>query len=353
MTDVVIHIGMGKTGTSSLQEWFGRNRPVLADHGVLYPTTPGRFRHVKLGLMTTPVDELNEMPAWRRMNRDDPERYQAEMRAATISEIRDAALPRVLLSNEGHFGSSEAAIAELGGFLGSFASSVRVVVYLRRQDDHLLSRYQQLVKVGSTERLASRVDVDLSDLYDYAARLTTWQRVLAPDALVVRPFEREQLAGGSLQQDFLDTAGIDLREDALAPVPRTNESLDAEAVELLRLLNLFRVEQRGATAGQIDNRDLITRLAGRPGTGPTLGLPADLLDPFLARWADSNAEVARTWLGREDGTLFRSSQRSTNVVTEQGLDPRRLPRLLKVAGVARADRAGVRRLAEREARSAK
>ena len=352
MTDVVLHIGMGKTGTSSLQEWCGRNRPVLAEHGVLYPRTPGRFRHVRLGLMTTPLADLHKMPAWVRMNRNDPEAFQAEVRAEALAEIRSAGLPRVLFSNEGFYGSSEEAVAGVRDFLSSFASTVRVVVYLRRQDDHLLSRYQQRIKVGATERLASRLDVDLTDLYDYAARLSLWQRVVEPTELVVRPFEREQFVGGSLNQDFLAAAGISVPADALASLPRTNESLDADAVEFLRIFNLFRVEEKGATDGQIDNRDLVARLSARGATGPTLGLADDLLDPFLARWADANATVARTWLGRPDGVLFTSAKRSSNVTTEQRLPLDRLPDLLEVAEVSAADRSGVRRVAEREAASA-
>ncbi|HEX5860251.1 MAG TPA: hypothetical protein VFY58_00315, partial [Nocardioides sp.] len=47
---VVLHIGMGKTGTTSIQGWLHRNRERLAERGILYPASPGERRHVRLGL---------------------------------------------------------------------------------------------------------------------------------------------------------------------------------------------------------------------------------------------------------------------------------------------------------------
>src|SRR5215471_11213896 len=48
--DVVLHVGMRKTGTSSIQFFLRDNREPLASRGVLYPTTPGRARHYRLSL---------------------------------------------------------------------------------------------------------------------------------------------------------------------------------------------------------------------------------------------------------------------------------------------------------------
>jgi hypothetical protein len=38
--DLVLHIGSGKTGTSSIQGFLHRNRDRLATLGYLYPRTP-------------------------------------------------------------------------------------------------------------------------------------------------------------------------------------------------------------------------------------------------------------------------------------------------------------------------
>ncbi|HNQ42503.1 MAG TPA: hypothetical protein PKL22_10430, partial [Saprospiraceae bacterium] len=36
---LILHVGMGKTGTTALQNFFWRNRDVLAHHDIAYPET--------------------------------------------------------------------------------------------------------------------------------------------------------------------------------------------------------------------------------------------------------------------------------------------------------------------------
>ena len=118
--------------------------------------------------------------------------------------------------------------------------SVRVVVYLRRQDDHACSRYQQVVKrSGEIRRLAERVEeMDLSEVYDYHSRLVAWRDLMRPDELIVRRFERRPLPQRVALRDFVDAAGIGI--DPRTSGPTRNESLDAESVEFLRLFKSYR-----------------------------------------------------------------------------------------------------------------
>ena len=43
--DCIIHIGTGKTGTTSIQNVLARRRAVLQRAGILYPETLGRTNH--------------------------------------------------------------------------------------------------------------------------------------------------------------------------------------------------------------------------------------------------------------------------------------------------------------------
>jgi hypothetical protein len=214
----------------------------------------------------------------------------------------------------------------------------------------MVSRYQQGVKIGWVVRLRDWAQEDMSDLYDYRGRIGMHARLLAPTDFVVRPFETERFVDGSLVQDFLDAARIDARAEDLKQVPNLNKSLDAESVEFLRLLNLYRVEQEGATAGLIDNRALTKRMA-EVSTGPTLTLPDSVLDAFMEQWEESNRAVAREFVGDETGQLFRAPRKTANTTTEQRLDPARLDHFITLLELPEHMRAPLRRLAEREAKA--
>jgi hypothetical protein len=347
--DLVLHIGSGKTGTSSIQGFLHRNRDRLATLGYLYPRTPGPTRHTRLGLFIQPDDSLDDRIAWHRQGASSPEAFRKSFRRRLLREIDQSGLSHVLFSDEALYGSSAEALRRLRRFVDRIAGSRRLVVYLRRQDDHLVSRYQQVVKIGETRRLAAWArDPDHSDTYDYYDRLRTWERLLEPDEFVVRRFEPDSFVAGSLLQDFVDAAGIDVRADEMAQGPSRNRSLDAESVEFLRLLNIYLVENEGAEVGLIYNRDIVKRLA-ELSTGPVLTLPTPFLDDFMAQWEEANRAVARRYLRAATGDLFRMPRRTGNTTTEQHLDPDRLDHFLTLSELPEQARAPLRALVEREA----
>ena len=67
--DVILHLGIGKTGTTTIQHSMRLSRPALAERGYLYPRTPGPVRHAKFGLYFRSDEELDSMPAWHQLVR--------------------------------------------------------------------------------------------------------------------------------------------------------------------------------------------------------------------------------------------------------------------------------------------
>lgn len=212
----------------------------------------------------------------------------------------------------------------------------------------MVSRYQEGVKIGWVMRLCEWVEEDMSYLYDYYTRLLRHEQLLAPTELVVRRYELDSFVNASLYQDFLDAAGIDVRAEDLEQGANRNQSLDAESVEFLRLLNLYRVANEAATPGLVDNRQLVARLK-EVSTGPVLSLPASSLDRFMAQWDETNELVARRFLADESGQLFRMPRKTENIATEQRLDPDRLDHFFTVLELPERLHVPLRRIAEREA----
>jgi hypothetical protein len=255
----------------------------------------------------------------------------------------------VLFSDEALYGLPEQALRNVARFVGRLEGRLRVVVYLRSQDDHLVSHYQQVVKVGETRRLVERIQqADYSKIHDYHARLRSWQQHGQPDMLVVRRFEPDQFVGGSLHQDFLEAADIDVRADGSEQVESRNESLSAEAVEFLRIVNLLRTEDPSAAALASGNHDIVRRLANLA-DGPSLTAPDALLDEVMSRWDASNKAVAQDFID-DGGPLFREPRKTRNTTTEQHLDPARLEDFVTMLELPEQVHAPLRALAEREAK---
>ncbi|KAA1426301.1 hypothetical protein [Nocardioides antri] len=346
--EVVLHIGSDKTGTTSLQQLLRRNRRELAGRGILYPRAPGPVRHAGLGLYARPDHALLESRDWLRGGYPAPDVFRRRLRRRLVREVATWAPARVVLSDESLARMAPDSITRLRGLIDALGGPVRVVVYLRRQDDHLVSRYQQAVKVGEVLPLAAWALRDFSSMYDFAALLRNWQGALGPREIVVRPFERARFSQGSLEQDFLDATGMDVRLADLRPVELRNESLGVEAVEMLRILNLHRRENQGLPTWQISNRDHVKRLRGTE-SGPQVTLPEPDLDRFMQQWEESNRRVAVEHLGDPSGELFHAPRRTEGTTTDQVLDPARLDHYLALMEIPEQQHGAIRRIAEREA----
>jgi hypothetical protein len=346
---VVLHLGMGKTGTSTIQATFHRSRQRLAQQGILYPKSPGTRRHIRLGLAMQPDDGVpRRSVGWRRQVVDTPGELRPLFEEALFEELGQAAPRHVLFSDEALLTSTDEGIANLRELCDRFAASVRVVAYLRRQDDHLCSRYQQVVKrEGEVRTLGERARSDLSPTYDYHDRLEAWRELMRPDEMVVRTFERSRFAGGSLLADFVEATGLDVRVEDLAEIPSKNESLDAESVEFLRLVNLHRAERGELPDPKLNNTML--RTLDQASQGPTLTLPDAELDRFMEQWERSNAAVAREFAGRAGDQLFESGRKTRDTTTEQHLDPARLDHFFALLDLPPDLHEPLRRIAEREA----
>gem|GEM_PF-2017200 len=346
--DVVLHIGTGKTGTTTVQEVLGRSRAALRETGTLYPRAFGRVRHLRFGFLVRPDAELVKSPEWLRGGNADTD--PQELRRFVRRRFRRELTPdvrRVLISDEALYRRSVATIERVRRFTSARGGSVRVVAYLRPHVEHLASNYQQVVKGGAVARFDEWARSDLSHTYEYHRFLSRWRDHLAPDRLVVRIFDPDTFVGGSLVDDFLDATGLEVSSADLTSASRSNESLSAEAVEVLRLLNCHRVEHQGARAGLITNTDLVARLQDVP--GPTLTLPLDDLDRFLERWAGSDRQVAADFLGDSSSTLLRSRRKPADATTEQRLDPARLDHYLELLEIPEQEHPSIRRIADREA----
>lgn len=346
--DVVLHIGADKTGTTTIQQLFRHNRRALAERGILYPRSPGKVRHAGLSLYARPDEVLLASRDWRRGDSTDPAVFRRRLRRRLRREVVQSGASSMVLSDEALYRMAAVSITRLRGLVTPSARRLRVVFYVRRQDDHLVSRYQQAVKVGQVQPLDVWALRDYRNMYDFAGRIATWRDALQPTDVVVRPFERSRFHKGSLVEDFADASGIDLRVDDLRPIEVRNESLGVEGVEMLRILNLHRIQNLGLETWQISNRAHV-RMLRETTTGPQVTLPEADLDRFMAQWEASNRQVAIDHLGDPTGELFGEPRKTAGTTVEQVLDPTRLGHYLELLEIPEQEREPIRRIAELEA----
>ncbi|MDH3741784.1 MAG: hypothetical protein OER56_09315, partial [Hyphomicrobiales bacterium] len=234
--DCYLHIGTGKTGTTTIQRFLAHNRQALRKHGVLVPQVPGRTRHNGLYLYALNDDRAVTKTGAQRLKRAGPDQFRIDFATSLAAEIAKAGAGKVVLSDEGLAALRPAEIARLKALLEPLFANIHVVIYLRRQDEHVVSRYLQTLARGNTATLEEHTAMDLSHTYDYHAKLSQWAKHFQPASLRPRLFDRGEFRDGSLTADFL--AAIDLADAGpFTDTPAQNASLDARRARLVRLIN--------------------------------------------------------------------------------------------------------------------
>jgi hypothetical protein len=312
MTDqpqIYLHIGAEKTGTTALQAACDMNREQLARNGICYPKTPGLRNQILLTLYACNSERADDLR--RVADLVDPKAYRSFRQSfpeKLVSELQESGCEKVLLSNE-HMSSrirNANEVGRLAELLRRVSDDIRVLVYVRRQDECLLSAHSTSAKSGVIETLESKLNVDVTDpVYNYDLMLRPWTKVFGKEALMVKVYERSKMKDGDLVADIFSI--LDYTPDAsMQTPPRGNSRLDAYTLAFLLEFN------RHVPASQDSS---LNPLRGNIGAalevisdGPKPKCSAEDLQKVIDRFANSNRLVAREYLGIENGQLFSNSR---------------------------------------------
>lgn len=274
MSTLYLHIGSHKTGTTSLQRVFRKHlthREELAYIDLRRPRT-------KL------IRSTGQGKA-----------FQARINIEKAAEVLAAACDRsaagvFLASDEDFFWVDDAGnVAGLADVLKRHFDEIRIICYLRRQDQLALAHRKQVVEGHAAARF---YQVDVSPLprfrphyrryFDYTAKLEqVWAPAFGRKNIILRLFERPRLQGNDILTDFSAAIGIALPRKARVEV---NASLAGNQTYLGLEL---------ASAG-VDRDTRRTIISDLPGEGRYLPCRADA-EEFQAHFEGMNARLGRLW----------------------------------------------------------
>jgi hypothetical protein len=313
--DLYLHIGTEKTGTTSVQKFFKANRELLAGNGVIYPVAPGKQNHMGLAASAQDVDKRGPLrKSLGIRNEAEARKFRAAMLTGLAEELTARPYKLAFMSGE-HCSSrliEDQEVQWLKDQLGRFFDKIHILIYIRRQDDYLLSTYSTSVKSGTTAPLRIPPERAIKQRYDHWDVLSRWARVFGRDRIICRKFERANLKSNDIVADVLDATGIDPGLGFERPED-VNEALDAETLEFLRLFNKFVPRFDGREVNPV--RDNIVALLSKVSNGPLITMEEGELDRFMALFDESNRKVAEEYFGgaitTSDNPLFlpRSDKR--------------------------------------------
>lgn len=253
--NIYLHIGLHKTGTSSIQATLFNNRKKLLAHGINY--LPLSENH---SITLYPL--FIEAPHRYRPNRIagiDTQEKAAKKNAATEAALRRAleanSCGSIVISGEDLSTLPAAGLQQLKDMLTPYAARCRVIVYVRDPYATVTSIVQQRLRRGQTyEQICRRPP------RPGYSRISASIEVFGRENVDVRIFDKAHFVNGDLIADFLAAIDADPEVAKRLDVERANIGLSHEAAYLLQAINEDRLAQ-----GFAPRHDIVRWLAKIPG----------------------------------------------------------------------------------------
>ena len=244
----IVHIGMMKTGSTSIQSWLRINRVALAEFGA--HTLHGKVRPnaaMSQAIFQTAVHEMgvDEEAAWigRKESFKSDVTTHEDCKTLTGELEKLSGNPGVFLfCCDQIYKCSEILMFAVDKYFSRFFDNITYVVYIRNAPDFFASLYSEQIQNNlshecGTHEFSKFLEKCENDLAPFGldtsfANLLDWQRAVG-NRLNVRLLEPEWLVKGDLIEDFASLSGV----ATLEKPPRMNESIAAEYIEYVRFLN--------------------------------------------------------------------------------------------------------------------
>ncbi|WP_322527566.1 hypothetical protein R5R73_11435 [Salinicola sp. LHM] len=199
---VVIHFGSTKTGSTYIQHYLEKNRAELLRNGIWYPEV-GLFWQLE-----RPHKQAGHVRFTSEANSKNKEKKLRRHINAGLT-LAGGKIHTIILSSEAYFLNRKSVnIPDL--FPGS---DIKLIGYLRRQDDWANSQYAEFVAGGAV----GKVDVDIDswlelrttqERLNYFSYLELWASKIGRENIIAKIYDRGRFLKGDIVYDFCNAIGI-------------------------------------------------------------------------------------------------------------------------------------------------
>ena len=300
---VIIHAGMHKTGSTSIQQTFAGQ-----DLGhVRY----FRWRQPNHGGLVTLLfhEQAMHFVSYRLQgySRKDLLPLREEWLESFKQDLTQPGAHTCLLSAEAiSTWRWRSMLAPLRAFLEKYSDDIQVIAYVRPPVSFMASAFQQRIKFGDKKEFNLRWP-------RYRQRFELLDQVFGRENVTLRKFDRKTLKNGSVVDDLAGFVGIPVPHRLSSPRLK-NESLSLEALALWFVQRKFgRGRATGFRGAQVLNEKVLDILAGigkeKLQFAPELVLPIVAANEADLEWMERRlSESLRETPENLNGPLLRSEQ---------------------------------------------
>lgn len=232
VSNLILHVGMQKTGTSSIQATLNKNRDCLKEDKLLYPESWSAWHVNEIGALV--FDEQEEA---RRniLKRNGIKTKDLDYLVSNLElELRSSNCHTLILSAESIFRYSQDGLKLLKKIFNELLGikSITIVFFTRNPVDFYNSYFQQMAKSSFPIDYGSNVEEDL-----YSNSLTNLANVFGDENLTVLSFEESLRHTYGPAGYFLEKIGVQSIRFKSINFLKVNEGISHLSYDLLNFIN--------------------------------------------------------------------------------------------------------------------
>ncbi|WP_240415738.1 hypothetical protein [Paenibacillus periandrae] len=237
--EIIIHAGMHKTGTTSIQETLFANAERLKEREFLYPACwPSNHSIPIFGAFTSNQKYFENIVEGR--SKSDIRKANKHFLELFEQEAAESEQSKIIISGENISLLSRSELTNVRTFLKKSIgdkASIKVLISVRHPVPWLVSATQQRLKAG--QKLQQILDEKMNEIIQnlFQIRIGNLVQVFGTDAVKVYRFEDSVKHECGPVGYFLEKLGYEKDEIITFNIVKANESISLIAAELLAFIN--------------------------------------------------------------------------------------------------------------------
>jgi hypothetical protein len=226
MAQIILHIGLRKTGTTSIQKFLNKNYDALLKHGLLYPKSglplkESVYAHHDLAVSITGIRPATNANCWQML----------------YEELKEHHDKLVFISSEIFSVASPEQIEQIRNNL--LAHPVRILIYLRDPVSFMISLYKEQIKAQNEWLTFGKFIRQRFSLVDFDRLIRNWKNVFGDSNVILKNYD-ELTSGNQLIHNLLDSLYLKNNSSEFSFLENSNVSPEEKTVVMIRHLNLVR-----------------------------------------------------------------------------------------------------------------
>ncbi len=282
MRDLILHIGLPKTGTTSIQAALSASSDTMETHGFYVPKGLNRSNHARLAL----AHHNDPEKSWEIQARGFESKDK--LRATVVAEFAAAPSDKTTVVSSERLSLNlrePSVLSELAALCAEYFERTRIILYLRRQDHLLRGLWATQISNGADARFETTLAL-LRPLLDFTALVGHWADAFGAENVDTRIFDKKALANGDVVADFMAAIGY---SGPVVEPERLNETPSyPEILFGLRVVNAYK--DRFGPKARFPTSLLKNIILGSPHDEP-LQLTRTQTKELAERYDPTNAQI--------------------------------------------------------------